>query len=229
MLFKFLEDEDQVDFNPMKAVKDVSEPQEHIDVLTIKELKALLSVPNKRKYSDFRDFVLMNVLLDTFLRINEALTLKITDVDLQAKVITVRGSNAKNRKARFVPIKHTTANLLRDLLEENAEFESEHIFLTNYGEPLDRNHFRKRLKSFVDIAGITKNVHPHLFRHTGATLFLEAGGDIRHLQMLLGHADLRMVMRYTHLSKKALISQHDRYSPLNSIVDKLNRDRKVKK
>jgi integrase/recombinase XerD len=171
----------------------------------------------------------MNVLLDTFLRINEALTLKVTDVDLEAKMITVRGSNAKSRKARFVPIKHTTANLLHDLLEEIVEFESEYIFLTNYGEPLDRNHFRKRLKGFADIAGIKKNIHPHLFRHSGATLFLEAGGDIRHPQMLLGHADLRMVMRYTHLSKKALIAQHDRYSPMNSIVDKLNRDRKIKR
>lgn len=58
-------------------------------------------------------------------------------------------------------------------------------------------------------------------------MFLEAGGDIRHLQMLLGHKDLRMVMRYTHLSLKSLTDQHNKYSPLNQVFNKLNKDRKI--
>ncbi|WP_211241889.1 hypothetical protein [Ectobacillus panaciterrae] len=47
------------------------------------------------------------------------------------------------------------------------------------------------------------------------------------MQMLLGHADLRMVMRYTHLSKQALINQHDKFSPLNTVIRKLNKERKI--
>lgn len=66
--------------------------------------------------------------------------------------------------------------------------------MTNYGEPMNRNDFLKRLKKYAEEADITKNVHPCLFRHTGATMLLEAGRDIRHLQMLLGHADLRILM-----------------------------------
>lgn len=99
--------------------------------------------------------------------------------------------------------------------------------MTNYGEPMNRNHFRKQLKKYAEVAEISKNVHPHLFRNTGATMFLEAGGVILHLQMLLGHADLRMVMRYTHLSKQALINQHDKFSPLNYVISKLNKERKI--
>lgn len=118
--------------------------------------------------------------------------------NFSTKVITVRATIAKSRKARIVPIKK-----------------------------MKRNHFRKRLRQYAEAAGITKNVHPHLFRHTGATMFLEAGGDIRHLQMLLGHADLRMVMRYTHLSKQALINQHDKFSPLNVVIGKLNKERRI--
>ncbi|KXO03076.1 hypothetical protein AYK81_28715 [Bacillus thuringiensis] len=71
--------------------------------------------------------------------------------------------------------------------------------MTSYGDSTNRNHFRKQLKKYAEVAEITKNVYPHLFRHTGTTIFLAAGEDIRHLQMLLGHVDLRMVMRYTHL------------------------------
>lgn len=155
------------------------------------------------------------------------LSLTVNDIDFSAKVITVQTTLAKSRKARIVPIKNTTSNLLKDLIKENEEFEMDYIFLTNYGEPMDRNHFRKRLKKYAEAAEITKNVHPHLFRHTGATMFLEAGGDIRHLQMLIGHTDLRMVMLYTHLSKQALINQHDKFSPLNAVIEKLNKERKV--
>ncbi|ASS75188.1 hypothetical protein CIG75_09470 [Tumebacillus algifaecis] len=75
--------------------------------------------------------------------------------------------------------------------------------------------------------GLTIRVHPHLFRHTSATLFLEQGGEIRHLAKILGHADLRMVMRYTHLSNKSIKVQHEKFSPLNHIVGKLNKDRIV--
>lgn len=229
VLYRFFVDEGYIDINPMLSIKDVREPEEHIDILSVDELKKLLAVPNKRKYSDFRDFVLMNVLLDAFLRITEALTLTIKDVDLDSRTIIVRGYNAKSRKARLVPISGSTVNLLRELIEETREFKTDYIFLSNYGEPLDRNHFRKRLKEFAHKAGIQKNVHPHLFRHTGATMFLEAGGDIRHLQMILGHADLRMVMRYTHLSKDALRNQHQKYSVLNQILGSLNKPRKIKR
>ncbi|MFV8520887.1 tyrosine-type recombinase/integrase [Bacillus sp. SBS7] len=227
VMFRFFVDEDLIRSNPMKQVKDVNEPQEEITILTVDELRRLLDVPNKRSYSDFRDYVIMNLLLDTFLRISEALSLTANDIDFSAKVITVRATVAKSRKSRIVPIKNTTANLLKDLIKENEEFETDHVFVTNYGEQMDRNHFRKRLKGYAKETGITKNVHPHLFRHTGATMFLEAGGDIRHLQMLLGHADLRMVMRYTHLSKQALINQHDKFSPLNAVIGKLNKERKI--
>ncbi|MBY8913918.1 hypothetical protein KY305_14335 [Bacillus sp. YC2] len=59
-------------------------------------------------------------------------------------------------------------------------------------------------------------------------MFLEAGGDIRHLQMILGHNDLRMIKRYTHLSRKSLKEQHDKFSPLAQISSKAGRKRKTK-
>ncbi len=67
-------------------------------------------------------------------------------------------------------------------------------------------------------------MHPQIFRHTAATMFQESGSDIRHLQLLLGHADLRMVLRYTHLSKESLKNQH---AAMNQITGKLNKPRKI--
>ncbi|MED2489224.1 MULTISPECIES: tyrosine-type recombinase/integrase [Bacillus cereus group] len=117
---------------------------------------------------------------------------------------------------------------MKDLIKENEEFETDYVFVKNDGEQIDRNHFRKRLRKYVEETGIIKRVHPHLFRHTCTTMFLEAGGDIRHLQILLGYTDLRMLLiRYTHLSKQALLNQHDKFSPLNPLIDKLNKERKI--
>ncbi|WP_255290901.1 tyrosine-type recombinase/integrase [Bacillus cereus] len=207
VMFRFFVNEGLIGNNVIKQEKDINEPQEEFNVLTVDELRNLLNALNKRHYSDLRDYVIMNLLLDTFLCISEALSLTANDTDFSAKVITVRATVAKSRKARIVPIKNTTANLLKDLIKENEEFE------TNYGKQMNRNHFRKRLKGYA--------------KETGITMFLEVGGDIHHLQISPGHADLRIVMRYTHLSKQALINQHDKISPLNAVIGKLNKERKI--
>ncbi|WP_026574568.1 tyrosine-type recombinase/integrase [Bacillus sp. UNC438CL73TsuS30] len=228
--FKTLMDEGLIDENPMDGIKNINEPEEEIVVLNADELRRLLNVPNQRNYADFRDYVMMNLLLDGMLRISEALGLRIQDFDFQAQTVTIPGEIAKNRKARTLPLQKRTMRLIQELIEENAaDFDRDHIFLSNYGELLTRDHFRNRLNKFAVAAKIRKNVHPHLFRHTSATMFLEAGGDIRHLQLLLGHSDLRMVTRYTHLSRESLKRQHDQYSAINNVLDKLNKSRKIKR
>ncbi|WP_442895659.1 tyrosine-type recombinase/integrase [Bacillus sp. FJAT-53060] len=59
---------------------------------------------------------------------------------------------------------------MKELLIENSDFDSPFVFLCNYGEQLQTNHFRKQLNRYAEQVGITKHVHPHLFRHTGATM-----------------------------------------------------------
>ncbi|WP_093471095.1 tyrosine-type recombinase/integrase [Paenibacillus popilliae] len=89
------------------------------------------------------------------------------------------------------------------------------------------NAFRQRLRVYVKKANLNVRVHPHLFRHTAATMALENGMSIRHLQEILGHKDLRIIQTYTHLSTQSLKKQHDQYSPLNDVIRKANKPRKV--
>jgi integrase/recombinase XerD len=225
----FLE-EGLIDNNPMEGVKNVSQPEEEIVALNADELKRLLNVPNQRHCAEFRDYVLMHFLIDGMTRISETLGLKHSDIDFATRTATIPASIAKSRKSRIIPLQPVTARLIKELISENkADFDSDYIFLSNYGEPLTRDHFRNRLNGYAKKAGITKNVHPHLFRHTAATMFLESGGDIRHLQLLLGHADLRVVLRYTHLPKESLMNQHEKYSAMTMITGKLNKPRKIKR
>ncbi|MEK4349627.1 tyrosine-type recombinase/integrase [Paenibacillus sp. FSL R5-0475] len=228
-MFKFLKDEDVIEADPFVYLKNVQDIGRDIDVLTADELSRLIHAPNQRKYNEFRDYVVLNLLIDGMFRVDEALSLKKTDVDLTACYASLRREITKSRKARVVPITKRTAKLLQDLIRETTEFDSEYIFLNNYGDRLVPNHFRHQLKKYADRAGIEKRVYPHLLRHSGATLFLEEGGAQHHLQVILGHADSRMTTHYTHLSNKNVKKNHDEFSPINAVISKAERPRKTKR
>lgn len=228
-MFKFLADEGKIGADPSARVKKASEPEKEIRVMSVEDLRKLMAAPDQRSYAGFRDTVAMNVLLDSFARIGEVLTLKRSNVDFKTRMLSLDENIVKTRQGRHVPITARTAKMLAELLRETEEFESEYVFLANHGEPLTDDQFRNRLKLHVETAGLDVRIYPHLFRHTAATLFLENGGEARHLAKILGHRDLRMVMRYTHLSDRSMQSQHDAYSPINNIVGKLEKGRKIKR
>lgn len=228
-MFRFLKDEGLINVDPCEKVKKADEPEKLIEIMEIDDLKKLLNAPNVRTYAGFRDFVIINVLIDSFCRINEILTLKRSSVVFKKDGIVIDEWIAKTRKGRYVPLEKRTMRLISELMDECADFDSEYVFLTNYGERLSDDQFRNRLKEHAKNVGLDFRIYPHLFRHTSATRYLENGGDVRYLKELLGHADLRMVTRYTHLSDKSIKEQHAKYTPIRDVVGKLQRERKIKR
>ncbi|WP_328804429.1 tyrosine-type recombinase/integrase [Paenibacillus apii] len=228
-LFTFLEDEGYIDKNPCAKIRKVKEPQKEMKIMSTDDLKKLLAVPDQRTYAGFRDYVIMNVLIDSFARINEVLTLKVNDVELVHGSIYINETIAKSRRGRTVPIQKRTARLIKELLKECAEFETDYIFCTNYGGPLSDDRFRDRLKKYVKEAGLQIRAHPHLFRHTSATMFLENGGSERYLAEIMGHSDLRMVSKYTHLSQRSIKEKHEQFTPMNNVISGLQKERKTKR
>lgn len=196
-MLRFLLEDGMIDSAPFATLKPVEDVGRDIEVLTVDELKRLLNAPDKRKYSNFRNYVVLNLLIDGMLRIDEALTLRKQYVNIKAGQVKLRKEIVKTRKGRTVPITKRTAKLIQELISETEEFDSDYVFLSNYGDRLTPNHFRHQLKKYAKRANITKRIHPHLLRHTGATLFLEEGGSERHLQIILGHSDGRMTAHYT--------------------------------
>ncbi|MDP9676396.1 integrase/recombinase XerD [Paenibacillus jamilae] len=225
-MFRFLEDEGYIDRDPSAKVRKVKEPEKKIQIMSVEDIKSLLAQPNQKTYAGFRDYVIMNVLIDSFMRINEALSLRRENLDLDDGLIYLSEAITKSRRGRAVPIQQRTARLLRELLRECEEFESEYVFLTNYGGPVRDDRFRDRLKGYVKAAGLNLRVHPHLFRHTSATMFLENGGSERYLAEIMGHSDLRMVSKYTHLSTKSVKEKHEQFTPMNNVIGPLQKSRK---
>ncbi|WP_366249982.1 site-specific integrase [Terribacillus aidingensis] len=178
----------------MKVDEDGLEP------LTDEEVNKLISVPDERYYAQFRDLVMMYLMLDTGMRINEVCELENHDIDFKTRAIILPAAKNKNRKPRILPLSNQVVKLLLELVAENkANFDTEYVFVSNIGTRYNPNSFRKRLNNYKDIAGITKRVSPHVFRHMFCRNYILNGGDIFTLQRIVGHADISTTRKYIQL------------------------------
>jgi integrase/recombinase XerD len=163
-----------------------------------------------------RNEALLRLLLDSGLRITEALKLRIDDVHLDAGSVRVRcGKGGKDRMA-FIGMK-TSRAVLRYLKVRKA-VNTDTIFVTQDGLPMKRRHAHQliaRLGASARISGV--RVSPHTLRHTFATWFLRSGGDVFSLQRQLGHSSLSMTRRYLDLTQNDVAAAHGLHSPGNQL------------
>jgi site-specific recombinase XerD len=149
---------------------------------------------------------LLMTLYATGVRRAELTQLKVSDIDSQRMVIHVRGG--KGRKDRDVMLSPTLLEELREHWRRFQRKPSTWLFPGNRwhtgGAPIDTKVVWNACQQAARRAGIEKNVHPHTLRHCFATHLLEAGADLRTIQMLLGHRDLEETTIYLHLSERHL-------------------------
>lgn len=216
--FEVLEVE-EITTNIFKNIKRLKVDQKAIEILTLDEIRLLLKSMDLTKYTEWRDHILIHVLLDTMGRIGETMTLKVEDIDFIHSTVTFK--NTKGRKARIVPISNKTLKLLGELIEENKDFKTDQIFVTWNGKPLERSarEVSTKLKVYAKRAGIKKNVHFHLFRHTSASFFLKESKNLRMLQQILGHTDITITQRYAHVLDGELNEAVQRHSIINQIAE----------
>ena len=157
------------------------------------------------------------LLIDTGIRITEALTLTEDKIDFRTQTITITADIAKTGKPRYVPFGTKTNRLLHELIAEINELDTNYIFVTVYGNPLDKDTYRNRLKKYTKQAGIKKNVTVHQLRHTFCRFYLSNGGDIYTLQRITGHASINTLRRYLQFDTEDIINKHAKHSPLNNI------------
>jgi site-specific recombinase XerD len=133
------------------------------------------------------------------LRVGEACRLKVDDIDSQRMVLHVRA--AKGDKDRQVALGATLLEALRSYWRWRRP-RGPYLFPGNRRQPpyLSKAAFQKVLKASVEASGLDKRVTPHTLRHCYATHLIEAGTDLRTVQLLLGHSSLRSTMLYVHLT-----------------------------
>lgn len=159
-----------------------------------------------------RDRAILCFLYDTGVRVGELVTLKAEDVDLDAGQAKVRGKGAKERIVFFGD--ETALALQRYRMRLETRVRPEMFFVTDTWQPMRPNTVNLLLARVAGRSGVGKPFNPHAFRHTFATNYLRAGGDLHSLQRLLGHADLQIVTRYLSLVTEDLAAKHKQFSPM---------------
>src|ERR1019366_2943848 len=158
-----------------------------------------------------RDRAILEVLYSTGLRRMEIIALKLYDLSLDRGLLLVR--LGKGQKDRYVPIGERAIAWLQKYIREARpqlaiEPDDMTVFLTAQGEPFSRDHLSFTVKERIDAAKLGKTGSCHLFRHTMATLMHEGGADIRFIQQMLGHEDLKTTQIYTQVAIRTLQQIH---------------------
>ena len=164
------------------------------EILTTEEIKRLIDVTNNIKHK-----LIIKILYGCGLRVSELVNLKKQDLNFLEGLIHVRLS--KGRKDRFVKIPESITNEL----ENYSGLSNEEILFTSVrGGKLTTATIRKIVKNSAKKAGIKKNIHPHTLRHSFATHLLEQGIDLRIIQKLLGHSDIKTTQIYLSVSNQTI-------------------------
>ena len=193
-------------------------------VLTAAEAEQVIEQTNVHDPLGLRDRAILETLYSTGMRRLELVNLTLWDLDLERCTVCIR--QGKGRKDRIIPLGDRAAAWVRKYLEESrpqlaTEPDDKIVFLSNAGEPFSLDYLTEAVRGYVEAANVGKRGACHLFRHTMATLMLEGGADIRFIQAMLGHADLKTTQIYTHVAIRQLQEIHRATHPA-----KLERDQR---
>lgn len=178
------------------------------------ELSALLKKPDIRKatFAEYRDWVIINFLLNCGSRATTVRAIQIRDVDLDGGVVFYR--HTKNRKTQAIPLCSAMVSILREYLRHRGGEAADFLFCTETGSQLTENGLRQSIARYNTRRGVQKT-SIHLFRHTIARKYLiDCGGDAFTLQKLLGHSTLAMTKHYCAIFDADLTKNYDNFSPL---------------
>jgi integrase/recombinase XerD len=184
--------------------------------LDVEEVDRLLAQPDTGTPRGTRDKALIELLYATGLRVSELLSLRAGDINLEGGYLTCIG---KGDKQRIVPLGQVAADWVRRYLSEARPAllksrKSSWLFVNaKGGGQLSRVGFWKILKEYGIKAGVSREISPHVLRHSFATHLLERGADLRAIQMMLGHADLSTTQIYTHVLEARLRTVYDKFHP----------------
>ena len=211
--------------DPARSVRPPKPPRRLPKALSLEQVQAILAVPATDTEVGLRDAALLELLYGTGIRISEAVTLDVDEVDRLARTpadepapgLRVLG---KGDKERIVPVGSYARKALDAYLVRGrpmlvaAGQGTPALFVNTRGDRLSRQSAWAVLRSVAEKAGITAEVSPHTLRHSYATHLLDGGADIRVVQELLGHASVTTTQIYTlvtieHL-REVFLTSHPR-------------------
>ncbi|HEY3396365.1 MAG TPA: tyrosine-type recombinase/integrase [Armatimonadota bacterium] len=215
------EDEYTIGLNPRK-IKQMTTEKRNPPVLTKEQVTVLLKQPDQSQWTGRRDNCLLSLLLDTGIRISEALTAEVGGWDEEQGTLSVIG---KGNKQRIVALSLPMRRIMRKWCRVRAQVcrkqysDCPAIFLSRRGGALKYRGVAGIIQRYGEKAGIEGvRVSPHTFRSTFATNFCRDGGSIVHLQTILGHTTMEMSRRYAVVADEDAFESSRKFSMLADIM-----------
>ena len=191
-------------------------------MLSTEEVDRMEAAIDLSKWEGQRNRAIIEVLFSCGLRVSELVNLKFNDVFEREKFLRIIG---KGDKERLVPIADTALHEIRLWLYDRNLMnvkpgEQDYVFLNRRGAHLTRTMILIMIKRTADDAGITKTVSPHTLRHSFATELLKGGADLRAIQEMLGHENIKTTQIYTHIDittlREEILTHHPRNKRKNT-------------
>ena len=213
--YRFAENEKLL---PLNVAENLSLPrrwQRLPKALTAGEIDRLLKPEDPATPSSLCDQAVLELAYASGLRLAELRGLRLEQLHLEAGFVNVIG---KGNKERVLPVGRTAIAALNRYLESGrpqlvTPRSPANVFLTKRGTPFAQTTLWARIKRRVRRSGVSRNVTPHMFRHSFATHLLEHGADLRVIQELLGHASINTTEVYTHVAGTRLREVHRKFHP----------------
>lgn len=209
--YRFLSREGRCEHNPGTGISAPKAPKKLPKTLDVDQLQRLLEQPAKEPL-DCRDLAMLELFYSSGLRLAELVSLNLTDIDFRDASLRVTG---KGQKTRLLPIGRKALQALDRWLntrEQLTDYAQQALFVSKQGKRLSERSVQLRMKKWGLEHG-QGQLHPHQLRHSFASHMLEASGDLRAVQELLGHADISTTQIYTHLDFKHLAEVYDGSHP----------------
>lgn len=198
---KFLKREGFIKINEALEIENAKIDKKLPKVMNVQETTKIIdSASNKQ------DRAILETLYGLGCRVAELINIKISDIDFDNRTVRLFG---KGNKERIVPINNASLSAITEHLQ-SRKLSSDYIFASNVnGErPMTTRNARRIVYKYGG-----KEVHPHMFRHSYATHLHANGADIRHIQELLGHADISTTQIYTHVANEQMTKTYRHAHP----------------
>ncbi|KXA04492.1 tyrosine-type recombinase/integrase [Clostridium perfringens] len=223
VFFTWAVDNKIIKSSPMDKVKFIKTKRKPKDNISDSDFIAVIKSLDITKYFEYRDYVVIQIIMDTGMRLGETLSLTIADIDLARRSILIPADITKSKKERYVFFSNTMAGILRRWIQFKDRYIDNDILLfpTSRGTKLGIPHFERNFRLYKERAGLTQNFTPHSLRNNFAKRCLMSGMDIYTLSRILGHSSVTVTEKaYLDLTVTDIRKNYQRFSPLENIKKK---------
>ena len=213
---RFLKQEGVIEESPTRKLKNPKAARKLPKSLATEEIESLLAAANRGSDPpQLRDRAMVELMYAGGLRVSETTSLDVDSVNFDNLTVRCTGKGGKDR---VVPIYEEAMDAVAEYYVDGRPHigktqDPDALFLNRLGKRISRQGFWLRLKKLAQIAGIKRELTPHMLRHSFATHLLHGGASLRHVQELLGHADIGTTQIYTHLTSERVRAAYDAAHP----------------